>query len=42
MTSGLEGKRVVITAAADGIGKATATAFIDAGARVHLGEQVTP
>ena len=36
MTSGLEGKRVVITAAADGIGKATAMAFIDAGARVHI------
>ena len=36
MTSGLEGKRVIITAAADGIGKATAIAFIDAGARVHI------
>ena len=36
MASGLEGKRVVITAAADGIGKATATAFLDAGARVHI------
>ncbi len=36
MSSGLENKRVVITAAAQGIGKAMAIAFMDAGARVHI------
>ena len=36
MTQGLEDKRVVITAAADGIGRATARAFMAAGARVHI------
>jgi len=32
---GLAGKRVVVTAAASGIGRAIAAAFLDAGARVH-------
>ncbi len=36
MLNGLEGKRVVVTAAGEGIGKAIARAFLDAGARVHV------
>ena len=36
MMTGLKDKRVIVTAAADGIGKATARAFMDAGARVHI------
>ena len=36
MTDGLKGKRVVVTAGGDGIGKAVACAFHDAGARVHI------
>ncbi|MEQ8666268.1 MAG: SDR family oxidoreductase [Rhodospirillales bacterium] len=34
--SGLEGKRVVVTAGAAGIGRTVAKAFVDAGARVHV------
>jgi NAD(P)-dependent dehydrogenase (short-subunit alcohol dehydrogenase family) len=33
---GLAGKRVVVTAGAGGIGRATARAFLDQGARVHV------
>ena len=33
---GLEGKRVLVTAAASGIGKVVATEFADAGATVHV------
>ncbi|MFP6740729.1 MAG: SDR family oxidoreductase [Alphaproteobacteria bacterium] len=36
MTEGLKGKRVVVTAGGDGIGKAVACAFHEAGARVHI------
>ncbi len=36
MFSDLKGKRVVVTAGADGIGRAIARAFLDAGARVHI------
>ena len=36
MSDSLKGKRVVVTAAGDGIGKAVACAFHDAGARVHI------
>jgi NAD(P)-dependent dehydrogenase (short-subunit alcohol dehydrogenase family) len=36
VTDGLKGKRVVVTAGGDGIGKAVACAFHDAGARVHI------
>lgn len=32
----VEGKRVIVTAAADGIGRAIAEAFLDGGARVHV------
>lgn len=35
MTSGLEDKRVVVTAGAAGIGRAIVETFMDAGARVH-------
>jgi NAD(P)-dependent dehydrogenase (short-subunit alcohol dehydrogenase family) len=36
VTEGLKGKRVVVTAGGDGIGKAVACAFHEAGARVHI------
>ena len=36
MTQGIEGKRVVVSAGAGGIGKAIAEAFMAAGARVHI------
>ena len=36
MCGGLSGKRVLITAAARGIGRATAEAFLQAGSRVHI------
>ena len=36
MSDGLNGKRVVITAGADGIGRAMARAFMAAGSRVHI------
>jgi NAD(P)-dependent dehydrogenase (short-subunit alcohol dehydrogenase family) len=36
MTASLASKRVLITAAADGIGKVVAEAFLDAGAAVHV------
>ena len=34
MLNGLEGKRVIITAAGEGIGKAITCAFLDAGAKI--------
>lgn len=36
MTTGLRNKRVIITAAATGIGRATAEGFLAAGAKVHI------
>ncbi len=36
MSDGLEGKRVVVTAGADGIGRAVTRAFLAAGSRVHI------
>ena len=36
MPDELEGKRAIITAGADGIGRAIARAFMAAGARVHI------
>ena len=36
MSDGLEGKRVVVTAGAGGIGRAMARAFLAAGSRVHI------
>jgi NAD(P)-dependent dehydrogenase (short-subunit alcohol dehydrogenase family) len=36
MSADLRNKRVLITAAATGIGRATAEAFLDAGAKVHI------
>ncbi len=36
MSNDLEGKRAVVTAGADGIGRAIARAFMAAGARVHI------
>ena len=36
MNLSFEGKRVLVTAGSDGIGKAIASAFHEAGARVHI------
>ena len=36
MTTGLQNKRVIITAAATGIGRVTAESFLDAGAKVQV------
>ncbi len=36
MNFSVEGKRVLVTAASDGVGKAIARAFCEAGARVHI------